>query len=202
MKHAFRMTLALALGLAATHAPTFAADLMQYGRAYLAEGDHAAAAKSYAEVVRLNPFDPVAQNNLAVARAAAGDYQSALELLNRAVKLAPNRTDIRENLTGLQGWMASTGGVTPAATTRPQAVRPVAAAAVLPEPPGLWGPVRTAGSSTGSVIRNGSDIDTGSAISTSNKGSTSNKSNKSNKSSKSINRSSSELVPLSVPERQ
>lgn len=87
-----------------------AADLMQYGRAYLAEGDNAAAVQSYSEAVRLNPFDPVAHNNLAVAKAASGDYQSALDLLTRAVKLAPNRVDIRDNLSQLQSWMDRDGG--------------------------------------------------------------------------------------------
>ena len=147
MTYPIRLSLA-ALVLAAALAPAAAADLMQYGRAYLAEGDHAAAAKSYAEVVRLNPFDPVAQNNLAVARAAAGDYQTALELLNRAVKLAPGRTDIRENLNSLQGWMATSGGVAASVAPRPATVKAVNVA-VLPEPPPLWGAARSsAGSST------------------------------------------------------
>ena len=32
---------------------------------------------------------------MAIAKAAAGDYQSALELLTRAARLAPQRSDIR-----------------------------------------------------------------------------------------------------------
>jgi len=149
MKHA--LTLAGAALALATLTPALAADLMQYGRAYVAEGDHAAAVKSYAEVVRLNPFDPVAQNNLAVARAANGDYQSALELLTRAVRLAPERADIRENLTSLQTWIASSSGVKAASAPRAQVLRPVNGA-VLPEPPALWGSAGVTGAGSATAL--------------------------------------------------
>lgn len=139
------LTLIAALHLIAI--PAFARDMMQYGRAYLAEGDNAAAVKSYGEVLRLNPFDPVALNNLAVAKAAVGDYQAARELLNRAAKLAPNRADIRENQTSLQSWMDSYGGAPNASIERPRLILPRSAAA-LPEPPALWSAARKSSSTT------------------------------------------------------
>lgn len=115
-----------------------AQDLTRAGSAYLAEGDNVAAAKSYTELLRLNPFDPVALNNLAVAKAAAGDYQAAVGLLTRSAKLAPNRADIRDNLSSMQRWMDTYGGTRLAPFDRPRqpAVR---TGAVLPEPPPLWG---------------------------------------------------------------
>ena len=123
-----------------------AQDLPRNGSAYLAEGDNVAAAKSYTDLLRLNPFDPVALNNLAVAKAAAGDYQAAVSLLTRSAKLAPDRADIRENLASMQRWMATYGGAGLASIDRPRqsAVR---AGAVLPEPPPLWGVATRTGSS-------------------------------------------------------
>jgi tetratricopeptide (TPR) repeat protein len=96
-----------------------AQEAMKYGRAYLAEGDNAAAARSYSEQLNLNPFDAVAHNNLAVAKAAQGDYQSAMDLLQRAVKLAPNRADISDNLRRLQSWMSQENAVQTAAINHP-----------------------------------------------------------------------------------
>jgi tetratricopeptide (TPR) repeat protein len=118
--------------------PAHAVDLQQYGRAYLAEGNTAGAIQSYSELVRQNPFDPVALNNMAIAKAAVGDYQTALELLTRAARLAPQRADIRENLTKLQTWQQQTHSVSPGPGIGKSApVRPVAAG-ILPEPPPLW----------------------------------------------------------------
>ncbi|MEN9868841.1 MAG: Tetratricopeptide repeat [Pseudomonadota bacterium] len=127
----------LILLMALASVSALAADLQQYGRAYLAEGNSAAAVQSYGELVRQNPFDPVALNNMAIAKAAAGDYQSALELLTRAARLAPQRSDIRENLTQLQSWQQQTHSITlnpvgQAGSTRPRNH------ALLPEPPPLW----------------------------------------------------------------
>jgi tetratricopeptide (TPR) repeat protein len=128
-----------------------AVDLQQYGRAYLAEGDSAAAIQSYGELVRQNPFDPVALNNLATAKAAAGDYQAALDLLTRAVRLAPQRADIRDNLKQLEAWQKKNHSVTLNSNTgngnnannagKPpvaKAAVPGNRTAVLPEPPALW----------------------------------------------------------------
>lgn len=129
-----------------------AADAQQYGRAWLAEGDSAAAVQSYAELVRQNPFDPVALNNMAVAKAAAGDYQSALELLTRAAKIAPQRQDIRDNLTHLQNWQQQTHSVkldSVQATPRARLGNGLNGfngsngnnGGIWPEPPPLWQPV-------------------------------------------------------------
>jgi tetratricopeptide (TPR) repeat protein len=131
-------------------------NLNQYGRAYLAEGDNAAAAQSYSELVRLNPFDPVALNNMAVAKAAAEDYQSAAELLTRAVRLAPHRADIRENLSNLQSWQDSYSNVALApatsATTSARAQEP-RAPALLPQPPPLWLPTHRNSPTTTAATR-------------------------------------------------
>lgn len=58
----------------------------------------------------VNPFDPVALNNMAVAEAARGQYQQALALLQRAVKLAPARADIATNLANMKRWLAQVEG--------------------------------------------------------------------------------------------
>ncbi len=139
--------LLLVMALTLVSLPSHGRDMMQYGRAYLAEGDNAAAVQSYSDLLRLNPFDPVALNNLAVARAAAGDYRAAFDLLTRAVKLVPNRIDIRENLANLQNWMDSYSGVPNPMLERPRMVMP-RAAAMLNEPPALWATPRKGSSST------------------------------------------------------
>ena len=130
----------LTLGLLPALLQAQTRDPALYGRAYLAEGDTAGAIENYQEAAKINPFDPVALNNLAVARAAAGDYQAALDLLAKAIKLAPGRTDISENHRQLQSWMNDQllGG--PSAAIR----RPVAAQSspqnfgIVSEPPPLW----------------------------------------------------------------
>lgn len=112
-----------------------------YGRAYLAEGENAAAIESFQDANRLNPFDPVALNNLGVAHAAAGDYQSALELFARAVKLAPNRRDIGENHRYLLTWMAGErrGGIGEKSAPSIQAgLTNTDLGRYTPEPPALW----------------------------------------------------------------
>ena len=56
------------------------ADRDAAARAAYARGDNARASATLNEAVRLNPFDPVALNNLAVNYAAQGDYQNAIAL--------------------------------------------------------------------------------------------------------------------------
>lgn len=73
-------------------------------RLSMAEGEPWKAVQSLNEQAKLNPFDAVALNNLAVARAAQGEYQAALQLLERAAKLAPNRPDVVANLRNLRAW--------------------------------------------------------------------------------------------------
>lgn len=120
------------LGLIAFVSAAAPPDPMQYGRAFLAEGDNTAAVKSYAEALRFNPSDPVALNNMGVAKAAAGDAQAALDFFEKASKLAPHREDIQENLANVQAWAKTYTGVATIA---------VAPDVFIPEPPPLW-PVR------------------------------------------------------------
>lgn len=75
-------------------------------RSAYARGDIPRAAAALNESVRVNPFDPVALNNLAVNYAAQGDYQNALSLLERALRIAPNRSDIMNNHANLRAWMS------------------------------------------------------------------------------------------------
>lgn len=142
-----RPMLHAALALLFAAATAHAADEMQYGRAYLAEGDNAAAVRSYNAALQLNPFDPVAHNNLAVAKAAQGDYQSAMDLLQRAVQLAPKRADIRDNLDRLRDWMSRDDGVGKALQSRAVKHKPAREFAELPP---LWG--------TATAVRYASDI--------------------------------------------
>jgi Flp pilus assembly protein TadD len=104
-------------------------DAAQLGRAYLAEGEAAAAAMSFAEQQRMAPYDAVALNNLGVAKVAAGDYLVGLDYIARAQKIAPHRTDIQENLTNLREWVKLY-------SAPPEEVM-LADANVLQEPP-LW----------------------------------------------------------------
>jgi tetratricopeptide (TPR) repeat protein len=116
--------------LAALIASAATPDPMQTARSYFAEAEYASAAKSFEELLKIFPADPVVMNNLAVSKAANGEYQAALELLNRAVKIAPYRTDIQDNLHHLLDWTRNSDASTNAGTEP--------AAAVLPEPPPLW----------------------------------------------------------------
>lgn len=103
------MRIALLTGLLLFSTVLFAGDLQRQGRDYLAGGETGKAAESFAAAVNINPFDAVALNNLAVAKAAQGDYQTALALLERASRLAPNRQDISSNLASLKGWLEGYG---------------------------------------------------------------------------------------------
>lgn len=87
--------------------------------------------------VALNPFDPVALNNQAVAEAARGRYQHASSLLQRAVKLAPARADIASNLLSLQRWMAQAEGQV-ALGMEPQPLQLPLPEAAAPDVPPLW----------------------------------------------------------------
>ncbi len=94
-------------------AALFAEDPQLQGRDYLAGGETGKAVERFSAAVDVNPFDAVALNNLAVAKAAQGDYQGALALLERAGRLAPSRRDIAANLAGLKGWLEGYGDRAP-----------------------------------------------------------------------------------------
>lgn len=109
------------------------------GRNFLAEGNNSAASKKFAEAAKINPFDASALNNQAVALAAQGDNEKALNLLERANRLAPNRADITANLNELRNWMNRNSPQVAAV----QRKSPVPGAYpnqgdIPPEPPPLW----------------------------------------------------------------
>lgn len=77
------------------------------GRQSLAQGLPERAAYQFEEALKVNPFDPVALNNLAVAKAEQEDYHVAVELLSRAARLAPDDVEIAANLARLRNWVNS-----------------------------------------------------------------------------------------------
>lgn len=89
------------------------------------------------EVAAINPFDPIALNNLAVMEAARGRYQQASSLLQRAVKLAPARADIALNLSNLQRWLAQAEGQAALGMT-PQPLQLPYQESGVPDLPPLW----------------------------------------------------------------
>ena len=122
-----------------------AGPLLQYeveGRRLMAQGEPDKAALSFEEALRVNPFDPVALNNLAVARAEAGDYNTSLDLLKRAARLAPVDNEIAANLSRLRGWLNS---FEVSGQDVPRAGDPLdqrVAGSLPPPPPPLWEPIR------------------------------------------------------------
>jgi Tfp pilus assembly protein PilF len=79
--------------------------LIDAGRTALAAGDAQAASNQFSAALKQAPDDPALLNNLATARAMLGDTGGALQLLRRAVAIAPDREDIRANLRILTDWM-------------------------------------------------------------------------------------------------
>ena len=79
--------------------------LIDAGRNALAAGDAQTAAQDFTAALKQAPNDPALLNNLATARAMLGDNSGALQLLRRAVAIAPDREDIRNNLRILTEWM-------------------------------------------------------------------------------------------------
>jgi len=96
-----------------------------------------AGAAEAAQAAAINPFDPIALNNLAVVEASRGRYQQALSLLQRAVKLAPARADIAANLGSLQRWLALAEGQAAIGMT-PQPLQLPYQESALPPVPSLW----------------------------------------------------------------
>lgn len=116
-----------------------AADLHTEGKTALSEGDAASAIIKFTEAARVNPFDPAALNNLAVALAAQGHYEKALETLERAYRLAPQRGDIQANLQSMRTWVARNA---PQIQLKESKLKPLVNAYpdadIPPEPPPLW----------------------------------------------------------------
>lgn len=108
------------------------------GRQGMAEGDPNRAEFNFERALEVNPFDAVALNNLAVAKAEGGQFYEAMSLLERAAKLTPDNSEVIANLARLRGYVQSyaTAGVEPSPTARTVSGNlPVA-------PPALWGSVR------------------------------------------------------------
>ena len=82
--------------------------------------------------LRVNPFDPAALNNLAVVKAEQGRYGDAMDLLQRASRLAPDNAVIRANVGRLQAWRDTLG------ERDPLAEPDLGLSQVPPEPPRLW----------------------------------------------------------------
>lgn len=111
-----------------------------YSRSAYARGDATRAAAALNESVRVNPFDPVALNNLAVNYAAQGDYQNALSLLERAMRIAPNRSDIVNNHANLRAWMLQDAQYASGSRSSLAPLNFPRAEDSPPEPPPLWSP--------------------------------------------------------------
>jgi len=82
--------------------------------------------------LRVNPFDPAALNNLAVVKAGQGRYDDAMDLLQRAARLAPENAEIRANIGRLKAWKDTWG------TRDPLAEPELSVSQVPPDPPRLW----------------------------------------------------------------
>ena len=118
--------------------PVLAADLQSEGRVLLSEGENLAARNKFAEAAKINPFDAAAVNNQAVASAAQGDYENALNLLERAARLAPQRADIAANLHLMRSWVARNAPQIRLAEPSHPVVNVYPDAGLPPEPPPLW----------------------------------------------------------------
>lgn len=107
------------------------------GYGYSSLGSMGGVGQDPSEAAAINPFDPIALNNLAVSEAARGRYQQALSLLQRAVKLAPARADIAANLASMQRWLSQAEGQAALGMT-PQPLQLPFQETGIPEVPPLW----------------------------------------------------------------
>ncbi|MGI4816321.1 MAG: tetratricopeptide repeat protein [Janthinobacterium lividum] len=112
---------------------------LESGRQLMASGDPAQAAERFQMAVDADPNDPVALNNLAIARANLGDYRAAYELLRRASALAPQRADIAANRDRLGSWLNSRSNIV-LSHAGTDADAPVPDSAASAEVPPLWDP--------------------------------------------------------------
>jgi len=128
--------LGLAMGLLAL-AGTGAAANDYGGERYFLGDDAKHAAQQFEQRLDVNPFDPVALNNLAVAKAEQGEVYQAEELLERAVKIAPDDPTLHQNLERVRRWqrVQSSDFAPPARYRLPDGF---ARQGLPPEPPALW----------------------------------------------------------------
>jgi len=80
------------------------AEYDEAARNSFAAGEVGEAGYNFEQALEVNPFDAVALNNLAVARAEQGQYFEATDLLQRASRLAPDNAEIAGNLARLRYW--------------------------------------------------------------------------------------------------
>jgi len=137
MYHA-SLRLLLVLMFSVASCTSFSADLQSEGRVQLSQGDNLEASNKFAEAAKINPFDPSALNNQAVAVAAQGDYEKALNLLERAVRLGPGRTDIIANLQELRRWVGRNAPQIKLAEKSNPVMNVYPDGDIPPEPPALW----------------------------------------------------------------
>lgn len=126
----------VALAQQQARAPAAPVDPLTAGRDSMANGEPSEAIAQYQRALQLNPDDPVALNNLAVAEAANGDYRPALDLLTRAAALAPGRADIAANLAQYRRWLDQHSGVSLLSPSEDNA--PVGEDAAGVDIPPLW----------------------------------------------------------------
>lgn len=102
----------------------------------MAEGETERAEQSFERALEVNPFDPVALNNLAVAKAEQGQFHEATAMLERAAKLQPDNAEIAANLARLRGYVQgyAMAGVEPAGQSSA-----AISGNLPPPPPALWG---------------------------------------------------------------
>lgn len=107
-----------------------------------AAGDVGEAGYSFEQALEVNPFDAVALNNLAVARAEQGQYFEATDLLQRASRLAPDNPEIAGNLARLRYWTQNytlSGDEAAEAPPGQTSIIPLPSYDNLPPaPPALW----------------------------------------------------------------
>ena len=115
----------------------------------MAEGETERAEQSFERALEVNPFDPVALNNLAVAKAEQGQFHEAAAMLERAAKLQPDNAEIAANLARLRGYVQgyAMAGVEPAGQS-PAAIN----GSLPPAPPALWGSRRVSQPSYGAAV--------------------------------------------------
>jgi Flp pilus assembly protein TadD len=73
------------------------------GKRLAAAGDHAAALKVFVDAMRLDPEDPILQNDLGVVLHAMHQTGPSRDAFERALKLAPGMPDALRNLAALHG---------------------------------------------------------------------------------------------------
>jgi Tfp pilus assembly protein PilF len=98
----------LAAGCASTSTPAArAARELRFGARVARNSYWQEARFRFQEAVKLDPSNARAHNNLAVSMEALGEFSAAFEEYKKAVSLAPNNRDIRDNYTKFAEFYAS-----------------------------------------------------------------------------------------------